>query len=602
MCGDGLMIYRNESNNFLDAVYGDSLLRNVHVLVGKTGSGKTNVLQMIGMDEYSRDEKDEYLFIFKENVDRESFIMELHNIDLNIPVRSEQPYNLDTNTGLFRLKLKDSRVISLIPIRPSDVRDCLIVNCFDKFSFSAYPYFDEHSDGFHNSQHFITRIISPYGRTNVGIACEWIQRYLSGFPVLSVKRKSSLIIKSHNWANRDSSPVDVDLLKTQYWTYEEIDGMFAEGFSQKLVDSSQKRSVKQKFLHDLLSDYALYLREYLEGFCKEEIDRDAEMGVFDETVGLSEKANPWHSPDYWGTGSVRHLIKRIEWLAMVIDYSSDEEMFPDGKGLVWQISSDIIDIYNILAKLPDKYFTATTFTIPIMDIEMGEGKPMEDLFERMTGYRADDLGLFTKELLPYQITCLSSGEYQFAKVLGAVDEYCVRLKLRAQGHQDYIRPDFILLLDEPETYMHPELARRFMFEMDNILQKHSKDSNIQVIMTTHSPFMLSDITSCQVTKLDYDENGYCMVLPESEQTFAAGIHSIMANEFFLDFSIGEFSRRRLTDLLQQLKLIINKNTIDQNDSSIIRTAKTITPNIGDPLLRRYFETLLEIEHDTSEIQ
>lgn len=45
-----LRIERLEPSRLKDYVYGQNFVRNLHVIVGKTGSGKTNLLQMIGMD------------------------------------------------------------------------------------------------------------------------------------------------------------------------------------------------------------------------------------------------------------------------------------------------------------------------------------------------------------------------------------------------------------------------------------------------------------------------------------------------------------------------------------------------------------------------
>lgn len=67
----------------------------------------------------------------------------------------------------------------------------------------------------------------------------------------------------------------------------------------------------------------------------------------------------------------------------------------------------------------------------------------------------------------------------------------------------------------------------------------------------------------------------------------------MARDFFLDYTIGEYSRQVLTYLLEQLKIILTKGQYTKNDEYTIERAKIITPEIGDKILRRYFELLLE---------
>ena len=84
-------------------------------------------------------------------------------------------------------------------------------------------------------------------------------------------------------------------------------------------------------------------------------------------------------------------------------------------------------------------------------------------------------------------------------------------------------------MDEPETYLHPEYCREFIYNTVKILKHRKPELQLQLIITTHSPFMLSDTISSQVTCVDYDEYGECVVCESSEkQFFAANIFSIMA--------------------------------------------------------------------------
>lgn len=48
-----LAIRQKEKNEALDYLYGNEYMKELYVIVGKTGSGKTNFLQLLGMDAYS---------------------------------------------------------------------------------------------------------------------------------------------------------------------------------------------------------------------------------------------------------------------------------------------------------------------------------------------------------------------------------------------------------------------------------------------------------------------------------------------------------------------------------------------------------------------
>ena len=90
-----------------------------------------------------------------------------------------------------------------------------------------------------------------------------------------------------------------------------------------------------------------------------------------------------------------------------------------------------------------------------------------------------------------------------------MEEYGVRVKMMTQGqkYSEAIQPNLILLLDEPENYMHPEMCRTFIRNLNVLLSKRNPNTELQVLISTHSPFMLSDVMASQVIKMDYDENG-----------------------------------------------------------------------------------------------
>lgn len=584
---DGFLeIVRKESDSVRDAVFGDSVLRDLTLIVGETGAGKTNLLQLLGMDEFGRNKlrkNDSYLLLFAGGTNR--FIAEVCNLypkgfDKKTDV-SERKYG---SLALFEITLdNDGRINTPICLnRGFDLRT-FIINCFDLAAFASPPCEDVHQEGIWPGEYF-PRIVSPYGRTNIGIACEVLRRFVNRLPAINIKRKAFLRISASNW--RDKLPIDLpeDLEKTQYWTYQ--DKKFQKTGLRN--NKKSKQTPKAKFLHDLVADYAIYLRKWAEMVYvpeDEEILQAFELGII--------KPGPRYVlPDMkGGGGTVGEILRRIEWLGSYIDCHSDELI--GERGLVWQITDDIKDIYNLLCLFDDKYFTDETFSLPIVEMDF-ENPPLRDLFERMTAYRPDEFGVFDKELLPYEIVGVSSGEYQYAKTLGAIDEFCIKLKISNHNKEGSFQPNFILLLDEPEAYMHPEMCRRFLTEANEILKRRSAESKIQIIMTTHSPFMLSDVVSSQVIRMKQDESGYCKVLESNNTlTFAAGIHSIMARDFFLDFTIGEYSRQLLTDLLEQLRGIVGKSQFTEEDIALIHRARIITPVIGDNILRRYFESLLE---------
>ena len=127
-----------------------------------------------------------------------------------------------------------------------------------------------------------------------------------------------------------------------------------------------------------------------------------------------------------------------------------------------------------------------------------------------------------------------------------------------------------------------------------MLERRNPELQLQLIITTHSPFMLSDTISSQVTRVDYDEDGECIVQePTDKPYFAANILSIMADGFFLDYTIGEYSRAFLTEKFKFLRnLAESDRPITTEELSQVNKIRTILPYIGDEMIRHCFEMLI----------
>lgn len=577
-----LLIEKQEKNPLMDYIYDNGFMSNLKIIVGKTGSGKTNFLQLIGMDEWRRiesDASDAYLLLYKMH-DGNAFFAE--EVGLGHKKRAYYfTYDFDKHV-----------VLSTTPATKADKENTYIVNAFDRYAFANCPYEDERQEGVYHTDTFIPRIIAQYGKASISMECDFLKEYLSHFAEESIKRKASLVIKWNNWQNKIHSDLDEKLVKKEYWTYkdrakEQKEKNLRSGQYDKPVQYDKKSTPKSRFIHDLMVDFAIYLRKWAEQVDYEFPEKYYRYAGMVYDLGVED---PRELPD----GEKIGILKRIDWLCQYIDYHTDEET--SNRGLVWQIGSDIRDFFHLLSKMDDKYFTDTEFSIPVMDIDISEKSVMGEVFERMEQYRPDEIGVFTKCLLPYHWTYVSSGEYQYAKIWGVLEEYGVKVKILTQGqkYSEAIQPNLILLLDEPENYMHPEMCRTFIRNLNVLLSKRDQNSELQVLISTHSPFMLSDVMASQVIKMNYDEYGRCIISKSERPYYAANVHSIMADGFFLKYTIGEQARIFLEDKFELLKsLVSRKSELSLSEKEELTMIRQLIPNIGDALIRHCFSMLLE---------
>lgn len=577
-----IFIEKREKNPLMDYIYDNGFMSNLRIIVGKTGSGKTNFLQLIGVDWWNRKstaDGDAYLLLYKMHNENDFFVEEVG-------------LGNKTRAYCFTYDFDKHEILKYIPAAYDDHEDTYIINAFDRYAFASCPYDNVRQEQMFDNNQFIPRKITQYGKSSVSMECEFLKEYLSHFSEKSIKRRVSFVIGWKNWQNKIQSDLDEKLIKREYWTYkdraeEQRDKNFRNGQYNKPIEYDKKSTPKSRFIHDLMVDFAIYLRKWAELVEYEFPEKYYPYTGIVYDLGIED---PRELPD----GKKMGILKRIDWLCQYIDYHTDE--ITSNRGLVWQIGSDIRDLFHLLGKMDDKYFTDTEFSIPVMDIDVNGKTVMREVFERMEQYRPDQIGVFTECLLPYHWSYVSSGEYQYAKIWGVLEEYGVRVKMMTQGqkYSEAIQPNLILLLDEPENYMHPEMCRTFIRNLNVLLSKRNPNTELQVLISTHSPFMLSDVMASQVIKMDYDENGKCVISESKKPYYAANIHSIMADGFFLEYTIGEQARIFLEDkfkLLQRLTCM-NRN-LSSSEKEELTMIRSLIPNIGDALIRHCFCMMLE---------
>jgi len=141
--------------------------------------------------------------------------------------------------------------------------------------------------------------------------------------------------------------------------------------------------------------------------------------------------------------------------------------------------------------------------------------------------------------------------------------------------------NFIFLFDEPELSLHPNWQKKYILELHNLLLKLNK--KFHFIFSSHSPFLLSDLTRQNIIFLDTDEEGNCKVvdgLKDKKQTFGANIHTLLSDSFFMeDGLMGEFAKGKIDKIIRFL------NGENKFIDFPIEQIEKIINTIGEPFLK-----------------
>lgn len=137
----------------------------------------------------------------------------------------------------------------------------------------------------------------------------------------------------------------------------------------------------------------------------------------------------------------------------------------------------------------------------------------------------------------------SSGELNFYAVFGRLYE---AFKSKGIMRKAAMLKEMIVFLDEAETNFHPEWQRCFVWNMIWFFETFFPDRHVHIILSTHSPIVLSDIPRDNVHFFGRknDANAEHKTL-----TFAANVYDLYRDTFFLQNGpIGEFARQKLLSL------------------------------------------------------
>lgn len=252
----------------------------------------------------------------------------------------------------------------------------------------------------------------------------------------------------------------------------------------------------------------------------------------------------------------------------------------------------------------DKKFTLKSVLLGIDDVLITVFYSLKDMISE----EPQKLKLFLTSP-DAKIEYFSSGQY-------AKFSFLAKLYWFLEGYQKYIQ-DFesmvganvfsrdealsegetaLIFIDEGELYYHPEWQRSYIKTLIDNIHDAKIESKLQVVITTNSPFIISDILSNDITYLSKEEEDF-------DRTFGQNIHKLLKDNFFMSYTIGEYSRQVIESIMKWLNN--EGNYVGEELSAYF--GKTIEPKdyyekirclidkIGEPIYR---EKLLDMLNES----
>lgn len=177
---------------------------------------------------------------------------------------------------------------------------------------------------------------------------------------------------------------------------------------------------------------------------------------------------------------------------------------------------------------------------------------------------------------------LSSGEKQILYSLSGVMDHISNLSSIPTKDKHRVAYHHInIVLDEAELYFHPEYQCKFINKFLTLMNCGIIDKrrirSVNLLVATHSPYLLSDIPRSNVLFLSNED------AKEAPNTFAANIYDLLKSSFFMKTGIGEFASSKIKDFLN----VYHETDKNKRRLSFLEKRnkfKYVVTIIGDPYL------------------
>lgn len=199
----------------------------------------------------------------------------------------------------------------------------------------------------------------------------------------------------------------------------------------------------------------------------------------------------------------------------------------------------------------------------------------------------------------------SSGELSYLSLFSRLNDV---IKNYSSGH--YKKKTVILFIDEGDVGFHPSWSKKFLKWLIDFLNNRNEGLKFQLIFSTHSPYLLSDVHNENLILLKREYGSNTEIVDSSKfLTFGANIYDLLADGFFLnDGAIGDFAKDKINFAIQKINqwLDLKKDGLDGNNTDLISDYNNevfdIINLVGDNIVRNKLNELyFQIFEDNSPI-
>ncbi len=581
-----------ENNIDLYSYYNLGLKINVSAIVGKNGSGKSTIIELL-----IKAINNLFYSYTRESIKKNrSFhpVKLVSGIELNIYyIKDETMFRLYVKDSYYEIFSYEENKNTQTYINPKKIKENFnLTNFFytEVINYSLYAYnSNPNYDGdwiaeiFHKNDSYQTPIVlNPFRKQgNIDIQTEnnlVFQRLLANLVRYDHNKNLNLKVGDNlevaditmklsnpiHYAKKLKKDTDVNLTYLEQSTQNDIlEEVVKIMYNISIPQTNVKilRTIKMYIIYKLVSICSKYEEYSRRNFF------DFEKRKFVNLESLIRKLKKDHSHI---TFKLRQTLNYL--LLQHIPYQIDiEENSLPLKNLAISISK--LPNKNIIEYLPPPIFKV-------------------------------DLKLSSKLKKNIKFSTLSSGEKQQIYSVNSIYYHLINLDSvkNSTDRKKLSYKNVNIILEEIELYFHPEFQRNYVkILIDGIYRlnlKHIKAVNF--IFVTHSPFILSDLPSTNILYLFVNDQGRAEEhKPIKTKSFAANIHHLLEDNFFFGKGVymGGFAENKVNEVINFIRVTKREQTKQSiNDISFYHEVIQL---IDEPILKN---KLLEMFYEVNQFK
>lgn len=152
---------------------------------------------------------------------------------------------------------------------------------------------------------------------------------------------------------------------------------------------------------------------------------------------------------------------------------------------------------------------------------------------------------------------ISSGHKAYLNLFSSI---YAELKNNRQGN-------VLICLDEGDLYLHPKWQIEFIDKILSAIPSMAGSAKVQLILTSHSPFLVSDLPHLALTIFKNNEDSDNNKTNYNIQTFGANLYDLYSSQFFLkNQTISLFASKKIEGWIDEAKnsnLELNKILVEK---------------------------------------